>query len=980
MANNTVTRTVSIFIESGEAQKSFDKLIAKEKELKEQLSKATNPADIKRLQTELDKLAAPIDRATKKLKGELQPSIRELSNTVKSLNKELLNTDRGTEAFTRLSIKLQKATLELHEARNAAAGFNQSFLSVLKQEGVGAALTKFAAFGGIISGAFFAASAAVSNFFSGTIEEAEQAEQAQAKLKSILEATGRSDAFERLLRSADGFQQKLKVLDNDDITRVFAKLVTYGKLSEQQIIDLTDVIAKFSIKQRVSLDEATSVILKALEGSAKGLKEYGINIKDAGTEAERFNLIMSDLKPKVDDATESLGDETKSILTNKQAIKDLQEEIGGKLLPIKSKLLSFVNESISAFSALGLAIKDIFTGRNESNQFIADDIIKNTDASKNVINQFTNQLVSSYKDLNKKITETNKDMAAEQLEVLQENFITKLNINIADAKRRIEKGFTVEEIKFAKEQLASFQNALDQINRSANDKPFFPVADDKGNKQKANNILKQQEDLAAELKRIAEDLALFNADQLQKELIAADRKYDTLAVKAKGNAVLLKQVEELRLREQNLILDKYQKIATENYFKELEKREQRRKQLEQQTRFTGNANNFNNGLNQVEAVANRLVRDRDAKIELEILQSTGRKKLEAQKQQLENQRRAELDNASLTVNEIAIINERYRQKELELDRQFQQQRIQNILNFAQEGLNQLNSVFNILNSADELRIEAEKANTERRKANLKNELDSKLISNKEYFKKITELDNQQRAREAAIKRKEFTRNQIAAGIQATINIAEAVTKAFTAGPIIGQILAGIVAAAGVAQLAIIASQKPPQFAKGGKLSGRLHSQGGNPIINPITGLQEAEIERGELITNRRAADSRNMYSVTGTPSQIISTLNSRYGGVSWDQPAALQPLWRTGQVSTINYSNVSSSLPKARRYESGGTFSSNNTGQLSEQALLVLDDMKNTINGLKQTLDNGIVAYSLISQQQKQEARLNAIITDATMK
>ena len=46
-------------------------------------------------------------------------------------------------------------------------------------------------------------------------------------------------------------------------------------------------------------------------------------------------------------------------------------------------------------------------------------------------------------------------------------------------------------------------------------------------------------------------------------------------------------------------------------------------------------------------------------------------------------------------------------------------------------------------------------------------------------------------------------------------MAEAITKAFTAGPIIGQILAGIVAALGAVQMAAIAAAPLPSLQKGG---------------------------------------------------------------------------------------------------------------------------------------------------------------------
>lgn len=85
-------------------------------------------------------------------------------------------------------------------------------------------------------------------------------------------------------------------------------------------------------------------------------------------------------------------------------------------------------------------------------------------------------------------------------------------------------------------------------------------------------------------------------------------------------------------------------------------------------------------------------------------------------------------------------------------------------------------------------------------------------------------------------------------LSAIINTALAVTKALP-----NWILAGVAAVAGAAQVAVIASQKPPQFAKGGFIpDGPSHANGG---INLMSGKKVVgNIEGGEPIL------SRNTYS------------------------------------------------------------------------------------------------------------------------
>ena len=87
--------------------------------------------------------------------------------------------------------------------------------------------------------------------------------------------------------------------------------------------------------------------------------------------------------------------------------------------------------------------------------------------------------------------------------------------------------------------------------------------------------------------------------------------------------------------------------------------------------------------------------------------------------------------------------------------------------------------------------------------------------------------------------------------QAILNTHDAYTKALTAGPIAGPILATIIAGLGAAQVAAMISTPIPQFAEGGSVGGRRHSQGGTMI----------EAEQGEFILSRDAVASIGLETV-----------------------------------------------------------------------------------------------------------------------
>lgn len=131
--------------------------------------------------------------------------------------------------------------------------------------------------------------------------------------------------------------------------------------------------------------------------------------------------------------------------------------------------------------------------------------------------------------------------------------------------------------------------------------------------------------------------------------------------------------------------------------------------------------------------------------------------------------------------------------------------------------------------ADEL---SEFQEAERQKQELNAQLLEQGQITQEQFdarKLKSQIDLQRKEQE--IKQKQFKQNQRAAIIQATINTAEAVTKALTSAAFPANLaLAAIAATAGAVQIGIIKSQKIPKFRKGVKnFGGGLATIGDGPI-------------------------------------------------------------------------------------------------------------------------------------------------------
>lgn len=122
-----------------------------------------------------------------------------------------------------------------------------------------------------------------------------------------------------------------------------------------------------------------------------------------------------------------------------------------------------------------------------------------------------------------------------------------------------------------------------------------------------------------------------------------------------------------------------------------------------------------------------------------------------------------------------------------------------------------------------------------------------MAANEELAIQEKDLAKQKEKLEKDIAKKEKQTKKTELGqklVEGIANTALAVTKALAAGPFIGQIMAGLAAAAGAVQTAIIARQLS-KLEDGGLLKGKRHSQGGMRIEG-----SNIEVEGDEFVVNR----------------------------------------------------------------------------------------------------------------------------------
>jgi hypothetical protein len=145
-------------------------------------------------------------------------------------------------------------------------------------------------------------------------------------------------------------------------------------------------------------------------------------------------------------------------------------------------------------------------------------------------------------------------------------------------------------------------------------------------------------------------------------------------------------------------------------------------------------------------------------------------------------------------------------------------------------------------------LKAVETEAEREKAILKAKLDSGVLNEKQYEKKIAEIDKQAEARREEAQKEAFEREKKWNIASAFMNMALGVTKALTQLPPPAKwIEAALVTTTGLAQIATISAQK---YARGGELHGASHAQGG--IKGNIQG-HNIELEGDEVVINKRSA-------------------------------------------------------------------------------------------------------------------------------
>lgn len=144
---------------------------------------------------------------------------------------------------------------------------------------------------------------------------------------------------------------------------------------------------------------------------------------------------------------------------------------------------------------------------------------------------------------------------------------------------------------------------------------------------------------------------------------------------------------------------------------------------------------------------------------------------------------------------------------------------------------------------------------------LEEQHDKGLMSDKEYNRKQKELDANYEQQQKKLQQEQAKREKALAMFQIVVNTSMAIMKTLASVPFPANIIAAAsVGAIGAVQLATAANEPLPKAARGRKITGKRHSQGGEII----------EAEDGEVIINRRSAQQFE---------PLLSAINMAGGGI-----------------------------------------------------------------------------------------------------
>jgi hypothetical protein len=355
MSRNSEEKSkVIVEIDIAQAEANLKALKARAEELKVAMrDMVKNGDEWKKSKEELDGInkeiketqAALRNRVDIVINGELAgATIRDLEAASRKLNSEIKNLPIGSDEFVKKSEQLHVVKDRLQEVQEEVKGtggiwtkFTDGFLNSLTE--IGGAL-----------GLYFGVSQ-ITDFFKGSFEAFSAYEKTMTQLRSqITLANGETtEQFNALKEQAEKLQG---VFSNEAIAKTQLYFAQFG-LGSKDIEKALPIIIDFAAATGQTLPEASEKFARGIEGQAKSLKVFGIEVDKNQSTAERFGSVLDQLTTKFKGQADLIASSTTAGALDKLAAswEGFKERVGSVFAPALTGLFNFIAGTVDAKAA-----------------------------------------------------------------------------------------------------------------------------------------------------------------------------------------------------------------------------------------------------------------------------------------------------------------------------------------------------------------------------------------------------------------------------------------------------------------------------------------------------------------------------------------------------------------------------------------------------------------------------------------------------
>lgn len=348
--------------------------------------------------------------------------------------------------------------------------------------------------------------------------------------------------------------------------------------------------------------------------------------------------------------------------------------------------------------------------------------------------------------------------------------------------------------------------ALEELKRRELEKKGVIVSVDEETKKKLRD---EYNKFLEDLKKLEHEHELAKMSSDDRELQLIYDKYDRLRKEAKGNSAALKRIKSLEDDDIMALIMKQAEKESAAMTKDFDEKLKKYKRLKQEKDKIENTPSNNNNLSASEKAKKEtddLIKEWDERIEaaknynaelyddeqqfaINITSLTEAKNLQLEDLNKKHLDKITEDNQKATIKQISAFEKGYQNSIKVMD----------ALNQAKHQMNEKEINDNDRKASNEIKLQ-------------KKLLDNKVISQKEYEKRIQKIEDEKDAKNLRIKQKQAKQDKEYAMFKIALNTAIGVSKALAEESYLEAIA---VAALGAIEFGIAAATEIPQFAKGG---------------------------------------------------------------------------------------------------------------------------------------------------------------------